>query len=334
MRTAVSARPGIVALPAFSCYDIVSAAVGAGVRAVFYDLDPKTLGFDLESLERALQAGATVIVAAPLYGLPWDWDRLRSLATRTGALLVEDAAQGHGAEWRGRPLGSLGDLSVLSFGRGKGWTGGAGGALLIRDRSIAAAALPVDGPGPDAVAVLRAAAQWLFGHPSLYGIPHALPFLALGESRYHPPTAVKPMGAGTATMILASRGVADAEVAVRRRRAEGYRDRLEASGIGLVYTPAAGAAPGWLRYPVLRPPPTGRGNALTRAELRLGIAPSYPLALPDLPAARELGDAAAERFPGAMELATGLLTLPTHSWIGDRQASRVVRVLSAASRVR
>ncbi len=108
-----------MALPAFTCYDIASAAVGAGVRVALYDVDPDTLGPDPASLERVLAAGAGAVVAGPLYGVPLEWDALRALADRHGALLIEDAAQGHGASWRGRPLGSLGDLSVLSFGRGK-----------------------------------------------------------------------------------------------------------------------------------------------------------------------------------------------------------------------
>ncbi|MET0399208.1 MAG: DegT/DnrJ/EryC1/StrS family aminotransferase, partial [Longimicrobiaceae bacterium] len=138
-----------VALPAFSCYDVAAAAVGAGVRVALYDVDPGTLAPDPESLERVLAAGARTVVAGPLYGVPLEWDTLRGAAGRHGALLVEDAAQGHGASWHGRPLGSLGDLSVLSFGRGKGWTGGRGGALLARGGGAArAAARPAPPPPP------------------------------------------------------------------------------------------------------------------------------------------------------------------------------------------
>ena len=79
-----------------------------------------------ESLERALKRGAGVVVVAPLCGIPVDWDRVGRCLAPYGALAVEDAAQGHGAEWRGLPLGGLGTLSVLSFARGKGWTGGRG----------------------------------------------------------------------------------------------------------------------------------------------------------------------------------------------------------------
>ncbi|HEY7192135.1 MAG TPA: DegT/DnrJ/EryC1/StrS family aminotransferase, partial [Gemmatimonadales bacterium] len=123
-----------VALPAFTCFDVATAAVGARARMRFYDLDPSTLAPDPTSLEKVLKRGTRVAVITPLYGYPVDWEAIEELCARHGAIAVEDAAQGHHAEWRGRILGSLGPISVLSFGRGKGWTGGSGGALLVREQ--------------------------------------------------------------------------------------------------------------------------------------------------------------------------------------------------------
>jgi perosamine synthetase len=121
-----------VALPAFTCYDVGAAAVGAGARIALYDLSPATLAPDPDSLRTVLKDGARVVVVSPLYGVPIDWDALEQVVAPFGAVAIEDAAQGHGATWRQRPLGSLGKISVLSFGRGKGWTGLKGGALLLR----------------------------------------------------------------------------------------------------------------------------------------------------------------------------------------------------------
>jgi dTDP-4-amino-4,6-dideoxygalactose transaminase len=122
-----------VALPAFTCFDVATAAVGARAKIRFFDLDPSTLSPDLSSLEAALARGTRIVVVSHLYGFPVDWDALADLLARYGAIAVEDAAQGDHADWRGRILGSLGPISVLSFGRGKGWTGGSGGAVLVRD---------------------------------------------------------------------------------------------------------------------------------------------------------------------------------------------------------
>ena len=173
---------GPVALPGFQCYDLASAAVGADVPVALYDVDPRTLGPDLDSLRRVLAAGARVVVVAPLFGIPVPWDVVAREVEAAGGVAIEDAAQGHGASWHDRPLGSWGGLSVLSFGRGKGWCGGAGGALLLRNgwegEEIAA-------PEPSALideirVMIQLEAQQVLGRPSVYGVPASLPSLHLG----------------------------------------------------------------------------------------------------------------------------------------------------------
>ena len=133
LEVALRARSGgVVAIPGFTCFDVATAVVGSGARVILYDIDPATLQPDFESLESAFRSGASIAVIASLYGMPIRWDDVQSAAAAHDVLVIEDAAQGHGATWKGQPLGSLGDLSVLSFSRGKGWTGGYGGALLPR----------------------------------------------------------------------------------------------------------------------------------------------------------------------------------------------------------
>src|SRR5262245_42349438 len=69
----------IVALPAFTCYDVATAAVGAGFPVILFDVNPATLEPDFESVRAALQAGARIVVVSPLYGFPVDWTTLTSL---------------------------------------------------------------------------------------------------------------------------------------------------------------------------------------------------------------------------------------------------------------
>jgi dTDP-4-amino-4,6-dideoxygalactose transaminase len=184
-----------VALPSFSCFDVASAAVGANARVACYDIDPGTLAPDLESLERVLRNGAGVAVIAPLYGIPVPWNDVEALASQHGAILIEDVAQGHGAAWRGRALGMLASISTLSFGRGKGWTGGEGGALLLRgdmaDAELGSIQLP--SVAREARTVMALAVQWALGRPALYGIPRSIPGLGLGETQYHPPVGPRSM---------------------------------------------------------------------------------------------------------------------------------------------
>ena len=184
-----------------------------------YDVDPGTLSPDLDSLTAALTAGARLVVVTSLYGVPVQWRAVLECAAAVGAAVIEDAAQGFGASWLGRPLGSLGAVSVLSFGRGKGWTGGRGGALLARGRAPPSAA---NGNGAglwrEVEVLALAAAQWAFARPAAYGLPAALPWLGLGETRYRDPVAPRPLPRAAAGLLL--RGFPDAqrEAAERNHR--------------------------------------------------------------------------------------------------------------------
>ena len=86
----------VVAMPAYCCFDIATAADGAGAKVVLYDLDPATLSPDPDSLQRALALRPAVVVVAHLYGLSADLDLVATAARGIGAVVVEDAAQGAG----------------------------------------------------------------------------------------------------------------------------------------------------------------------------------------------------------------------------------------------
>ena len=75
----------IVALPAFTCFDVATAAVGAGLPIALYDVDPRTLSPDLDSLTAALTAGARIVVVTPLYGVPVQWRAVMECAAAVGA---------------------------------------------------------------------------------------------------------------------------------------------------------------------------------------------------------------------------------------------------------
>jgi len=320
----------VVALPAFTCFDVASAAVGAGARIALYDVEPATLSPDLDSLATTLAEGARIVVAAPLYGIPIDWNTLEECAAAFGAVVIEDAAQGHGASWHGRPLGSFGVISTLSFGRGKGWTGGKGGALLVRARggqrlplgnARAAPSLAEAGALAELGVLLRATAQWALGHPSRYGLPAAIPWLGLGETRYHDPKPPTGMTRAAAAVLKHTGALASREALARRDNAECLLERLPASAHLRAVRPPGGSVPGHLRLP-LRASRGMAGFADQARAVRLGVMPSYPSTLASLPQVRAQLARVARRLPGAEQLVRELVTLPTHSLLteGDRKA--------------
>jgi perosamine synthetase len=326
LRAAAAAGAVPVALPAYCCYDIATAADGADVPVLLYDIDPTTLGPNFDSLERALAGSARTIVMAHLYGLPVDADAVHAAANRYGALVIDDAAQGAGASWRGRPLGTLGSLGVLSFGRGKGITAGRGGALLANDaRGVAALETVQKALAPARTAPsepLTALAQWLLARPALYAIPASLPFLRLGETVYHPPTPPRAMSRFAAGVLRRTALLADAE-AERRRTAAGEWVRALAARPGAhpFATPVAKGTSGALRQPVLVVDPSLHAQFSSPAARRLGILPAYPTSLADLEGFRGRIHNATDDFSGARKLASSLFTLPTHSRLDrdDRQ---------------
>lgn len=324
---ASGAREGPVALPAYGCYDLATAAEEAGVEVVLYDLDPSTLGPDPSSLRAVARDGVAAVVVAPLYGVPVDMEAVREASRAAGALLVEDAAQGAGARWKGRPPGAHGDLSMLSFGRGKGITGGGGGALLTGTPGTTGALertrteLSPGGRGWGALA--KAAAQWLFARPDLYAVPAALPFLRLGETVHRPPWEPTGMPAACAGILGRTLELQATEARIRGEHARRLLAALDGtSGLAPVRIPAGGE-PGWLRLPLLADA-EGRASELAGPHgARLGIARGYPKALADLGPMRRRCRNADAGFPGARVLAGRLLTLPTHGMLRERDLRRL-----------
>ena len=320
----------VVALPAFTCFDVASAAVGAGARIALYDVEPSTLAPDFDSLLCTLAAGARIVVAVPLYGVPIDWQTLQAQTAAFGAVVIEDAAQGHGACWRDRPLGGFGAISTLSFGRGKGWTGGKGGALLVRAQRGHRLPVPngsAGNPPGEARALaefgvlLRATAQWALGHPSRYRFPASIPWLRLGETRYRDPQPPAGMTRAAAALLECTRTLAARAALARRANAEFLIDRLPANPLVRTVCPPAGSAPGYLRLP-LRASRGLAGFGNRSRAVQLGVMPSYPSTLAALPQVQARLTRGTGRWPGAEELVRELVTLPTHSLVteGDREA--------------
>ncbi|MFY9579259.1 MAG: DegT/DnrJ/EryC1/StrS family aminotransferase [Gaiellaceae bacterium] len=110
----------------------------AGARPVFVDVDPRTALIRADAVEAAITQQTAAIVPVHLYGQPVDLDAFRALADRHKLFLLEDAAQAHGASWRGRRAGSVGDAATFSFFPGKNLGAlGDGGCVTTNDDDLA-----------------------------------------------------------------------------------------------------------------------------------------------------------------------------------------------------
>lgn len=329
LRLAVTRRPGYCLLPGFGCFDLASAAMGAGVPVVLYDIDPRTLAPDLGSLAPLLTEACSALVVVDQFGIPPALDEVTVLARRVGAVVIEDAAQAAGATWAGKPLGQRADATVLSFGRGKGLTAGNGGALLLADDTVLAdtAALAGDLPDPPesrVAAVVTLAAQHALSRPALFALPANLPFLRLGETIYKPPRQPNRMSRLAGRVLRTTLGLLDDEIACRRGNAAAFRRTVSAIAPDTAVHIDPRSDPCWLRLPViLRRPLDDSGTAR-----RLGIVPSYPHPLSELaPLVPHL--AVRTELPGARTLCERLVTIPVHRAVTARDARAIEAWLTA-----
>lgn len=126
-----------VIVPDLTFAATANAVLHAGATPVLVDVCEHTWNIDPDAVERAVTERTRAIVPVHLYGLPADMTRLRSIADAAGAVLIEDAAEGLGATYRGRPVGSLGDAAAFSFFGNKLLTTGEGGMVVFHDAAAA-----------------------------------------------------------------------------------------------------------------------------------------------------------------------------------------------------
>jgi dTDP-4-amino-4,6-dideoxygalactose transaminase len=127
-----------VIVPANSFIATAEAVTQAGARVVFADIDPRTYNLDITSVQQRVSPKTKALIPVHLYGQPADMDPLLALAAKHGLRVIEDAAQAHGAEYKGRKIGSIGDCACFSFYPGKNLGAyGDAGALVTQDEGLA-----------------------------------------------------------------------------------------------------------------------------------------------------------------------------------------------------
>lgn len=122
-----------VIMPAYTFVSTADAFVLRGAIPVFVDIRPDTLNIDETKIEEAITDKTKAIVPVHYAGVSCEMDTIMDIAHRHGLAVVEDAAQGIMASYKGRALGSIGDFGCYSFHETKNYSMGEGGALLIQD---------------------------------------------------------------------------------------------------------------------------------------------------------------------------------------------------------
>ena len=262
-----------------------------GARPVFVDIDPRTYGMSPESLAKAISARTKAVVPVHIYGQPVDMTRIRLIVEPHGIAVVEDAAQAHGARWRGRYAGSLGDAACFSFYPGKNLGAyGDAGAVLTNDRRVA-----------EEVSLLR-------NHGRRAKYIHE-------RAGYN-----ERMDTLQAAILRAKLPHLSGWIEDRARLAHLYNEQLAGYEIELPHV-AQGATSAWHLY-VIRTANRDKMLKFLQGE-GIGAGVHYPVPLHLQPAYADLGYVEGD-LPATEEVARTCLSLPLYPEMTAEQLERVV----------
>jgi dTDP-3-amino-3,4,6-trideoxy-alpha-D-glucose transaminase len=269
-----------------------------GAKPVFIDVRRDTALLDATKLDAAITSRTKAIIAVHLYGQPADIDAIHAVARSKGLIVIEDAAQAHGARYRGRRVGSLATAATFSFYPGKNLGAyGDGGAIAFMDEQLA-----------KRCAMLR-------DHGRLDKYLHEIEGV---NSR---------LDTLQAAVLLVKLRHLDAWNAARRRAANLYLERLADVPDLVLPVVATDTEPVWHLFVVRHPKRDVLRERMEKAGIGVGI--HYPVPLHLQPAYRHLGHTAGA-FPVAEELAATCLSLPLFPELTEAHVDRVVSALRAA----
>ncbi len=324
-----------VVIPGYTCFSVPSVVLKAGLRVRLCDIDPETLDFDFESLRKSVTSRTLCVVPNHLFGFPSDLDQVLEIAGRNGAAVVEDAAQAMGGDYKGKPIGTVGDIGFFSLGRGKNITTGNGGIIitdsdkLARRISTLYRAYPVVEISKSLEDLVKVFLMGIFLNPRLYGIPVRIPFLHLGETLFYkdfPCHKMSPFQAGL------MRGWKKKLGRYNRIRHDNAAAILEALPAGNAFrTVDGGREVVPLRFPIIARDGETRRSVIEDPRAReLGIMPMYPTSISRIPELAEM--AKGQECPNADSVAERLFTLPTHTFVTPPDIAAMAGLLRESSR--
>lgn len=288
-----------VIMPSFTFVTTASSVMRAGAKPVFVDIDPETFNLDPEAVLDALTPATRAIIPVHYAGHACAMDELMGIARAHGLRVIEDAAQGLGASYRQRALGTIGDAGCFSFHSTKNIVGGEGGAFVTNDERIARKAEIIREKGTNRSSYLR-------GEVDKYT------WVDLGSSFVQSDLV--------AAIVLAQLDKLEAMHQRRRRIWERYQEGLADLGRrGQIILPTVrpGCAINWHLY-VFRVADPDQRDAVIGALRRRGIGATFHFVpLHSSPFARAQWGYRPESLPNTEQVAASLIRLPIFPDLAD-----------------
>jgi len=302
---AIGVGPGDeVLVPSLTFAATANAVLLVGAKPVFVDVDPKTYTMDPSDLERKVGERARAVIPVHLYGLMADMDSITSIAEERGIAVIEDAAQAHGSEMRGRRAGSLGLTGCFSFYPSKVMTTGEGGMITTNDVELA-----------EALRSLRTHGQeWAGGE---------LVVTRLGGN-FRMPEIEAAIGRVQLRKLPKF-------LELRRRNAKLMTDLLQGlKGLDLPFEPE-GYRHNWYLYTVKFEDPSFRDRVKDHLNCKgIGATIYYKTPVHLMPLYRKLLNTREGLLPVTEELSRRLLSLPVHHGMSEEDVRRVAEEVKEA----
>jgi perosamine synthetase len=294
-----------VIVPSLTYIATANAVRYCGAEPVFVDVDPATWCIDPLKIEAARTSRTRGIITVDLYGHPADADAVNAIAARHGLWVVEDAAEAHGARYKGRPTGSLTEVATFSFYGNKVMTSGEGGALTTSDPELERRIRLLRGQGMDP------ARRYYF---PITGYNYRITNIA-------------------SALLCAQLERRDAILARRREIFARYRERLTgACGIGFQPVASWAETSPWLYCATVDASARGESRDALMARLEAAGVETRPFFIPlhTLPPYAAQSQARGESLPVTDALAASGINLPTFNQITPSEIDRVCDLIRNA----
>jgi perosamine synthetase len=323
-----------VVIPAYTCFSAAASIARTGLKIRLIDINPLTMDYDYEELSSLDFSKILAVIACNLFGILSNWEKLLAIARDKRVFIIDDAAQSMGSSFNRRSSGSLGDAGFFSLGRGKNLSTYSGGILLTNSDEIAEKVeerikrLGKPSLSLEIKTLIQIILYSLFLRPKCFWLPDMIPLLKLGETIYD-----KAFSIGCLTKLQKCAGsviysnLESANAARMENAREIARGILE-SGKYIIPGYDERLCPVYLRLPLLSKEKISRDRIIA-ALRKKGIVAStmYPSTIRQIPGIEHHLSSSESNFPGAQEAVDKLLTLPTHSYLSERDIRKTVSCL-------
>lgn len=318
-----------VIIPAYTCFSVPSAIAKAGLKISLCDISTKTLNLDPEKLFSLINKNTLAVLPVYHFGLSHDISEIVNLCRKQDIYIIEDVAQGMGAKFQNKYLGTFGDLSFFSLGRGKNITTVEGGIILCHEEEISLLLqeelLNLE-KNIGFEYFLKMFLYKIFIHPYLYWLPEKIPSLEIGVSKFSLEFDLSSLSEYQAQLGIYLLWRLEEINSIRIKNAQYLIRALKDWDKVSLLSSSPEAYSVYLRLPILFKDSNERKKVYHSLRSKnLGVSKMYPTSLDKIPGIENY------LVPNHLDLFNSdfveknILTLPTHQFLRQADLDKIIQ---------